>query len=159
MEEGIFALILGAAFFWVLWYVLILVSRWLIFAKAGIAGWKAFIPVYSDYCTFRIAWNRGKFWQFAILTLASAILSGMVTNLTDAGDAVPALLSAAVSILGIILTVMHLMLNIKLSGRYGHGILFGLGLAFLTPLFTMILGLGSSRYLGNPQEGLRGTVY
>lgn len=154
MVEGIFSIIMGAAFLWVLWYVLILASRWLIFAKAGLAGWKAFIPIYSDYCTYRIAWSRGKFWLFAIAAVASSVLSGMVTNMTEAGEAVPALLSTAVSVLAFIITLMHLMLNIKLAHRFGHSFLFGLGLSILTPLFTVILGLGSSRYLGNPQEGL-----
>ena len=51
-------------------------------------------------------------------------------------------------------TIINLVMNIKLSQRFGHGILFGLGLMFLTPVFTLILGLGDSEYLGNPDEGM-----
>ena len=45
-------------------------------------------------------------------------------------------------------------LNISLAARFGHGVLFGLGLTFFGPIFYMILGLGASEYNGNPEEGL-----
>ena len=50
--------------------------------------------------------------------------------------------------------VINLLMNVNLSKKFGHGVLYGLGLTFLTPVFTMILGLGSSEYQGNPEEGL-----
>ena len=31
----------------VIWYVLCLIARWKVFDKAGIAGWKSLIPIYS----------------------------------------------------------------------------------------------------------------
>ncbi|MCR5651378.1 MAG: DUF5684 domain-containing protein [Lachnospiraceae bacterium] len=39
-----------------------------------------------------------------------------------------------------------------MSKSFGHGFGFTLGLLFLSPLFTLILGLGSSQYIG-PQGG------
>ena len=36
----------------------------------------------------------------------------------------------------------------KVSRAYGHGFPYFLGLLFLEPLFILILGLGSSKYVG-----------
>ena len=49
---------------------------------------------------------------------------------------------------------INLIMNIRLAARFGHGVLFGLGLTFFGPIFYMILGLGSSEFRGNPEEGL-----
>ena len=64
------------------------------------------------------------------------------------------ILSLLSTVIGLAIAVINLLMNMKLSEKFGHGILFGLGLTFLTPIFTMILGLGASEYFGNPQEGL-----
>ena len=122
---GILGLIMSALAFWAAWYVIVLIARWKVFDKAGIAGWKSLIPIYSDYCTYKISWKTTFFWAFLVLSAA-----------------------------GVAVTVINLLMNIKLAQRFGHGVLFGLGLTFLTPLFTLILGLGSSEYYGNPEEGL-----
>ena len=45
---GILGLVMSLMTVWVGWYVLTLVARWRIFDKAGIAGWKSLIPIYSD---------------------------------------------------------------------------------------------------------------
>ena len=36
----------------------------------------------------------------------------------------------------------------NLSLAYGHGVGFAIGLFFLSPIFMLILGLGSSQYQG-----------
>ena len=61
---GIVGLIMSFFFIAVIWYVLCLISRWKVFDKAGIAGWKSLIPIYSDYCTFKIADTRKQAKQF-----------------------------------------------------------------------------------------------
>ena len=92
-------------------------------------------------------------------TIVSGIVSSRISGYAENGDTVPAILNALSTILGLVVMIINLLMNIKLSekfghGKFGHGILFGLGLTFLTPVFTMILGFGSSDYLGNPEEGL-----
>ena len=139
---GILGLVMSLMTVWVGWYVLTLVARWRIFDKAGIAGWKSLIPIYSDYCTYKIAWRTSFFWAMLVLGGVAGFIANRMGVYTDAGEAVPALLTA--------LNIM----NVNLSKKFGHGVLYGLGLTFLTPVFTMILGLGSSEYQGNPEEGL-----
>jgi len=151
---GLLGFLMGFMAFWAVWYILVLVSRWKVFDKAGIAGWKSLIPVYSDYCTYRIAWKGTYFWILFAIMCVSSIVSNRITGYTDDGSSVPMILTLLSSACGLAVTVINLLLNIKLSNRFGHGILFGLGLMFLTPVFTLILGLGDSRYQGNPEEGL-----
>lgn len=151
---GILGVVMSALAFWAAWYVIILIARWRVFEKAGIAGWKSLIPFYSDYCTYKISWKTTAFWCLFALTCVSGLLSGRISTLTENGEAVPAILSILSTIAGFVVAVINLVMNIKLAQRFGHGVLFGLGLTFLTPLFTLILGLGSSEYYGNPEEGL-----
>ena len=151
---GILGVVMGAFAIFAIWYVLILAARWLVFSKAGISGWKSLIPIYSDYCTYKIAWNTKFFWIVMVCGLISGAVSGQVSTLTENGEAVPVLFSFLSTVAGLAVTVINLMMNLNLSKRFGHGVLFGLGLTFLTPVFTLILGLGSSMYQGNPEMGL-----
>ena len=147
---GILGLVMGSFVFVIGWYVLILAAPWRVFSKAGLAGWKSLIPIYSEYCTFKISWKTMFFW----IVIAAGIVSGMLTNMMDGQETVSALVRILASAAGVTVTIINLVMNIKLSQRFGHGILFGLGLMFLTPVFTLILGLGDSEYLGNPDEGM-----
>ena len=141
-------------FVWALWYVLCLISRWRVFDKAGIAGWKSLIPIYSDYCTYKIAWKTSYFWIVFAAGIVSAFVSNSISGYTDAGEAVPFMLSLISTVCGLTVMVINLIMNLSLSARFGRGILFGLGLTFFGPIFYMILGLGASEYHGNPEEGL-----
>ena len=151
---GIVGIIMSFFFVWALWYVLCLISRWRVFDKAGIAGWKSLIPIYSDYCTYKIAWKTSYFWIVFAAGIVSAFVSNSISGYTDAGEAVPFMLSLISTVCGLTVMVINLIMNLSLSARFGRGILFGLGLTFFGPIFYMILGLGTSEYHGNPEEGL-----
>lgn len=45
--------------------IISIVSMWMIFTKAGLAGWKSIIPIYNTYCLFKITWGNG--WIFLSL--------------------------------------------------------------------------------------------
>ena len=47
--------------------VLSIVAMWRIFEKAGIAGWKSLIPLYSTYILYQITWGKG--WKFLLLLI------------------------------------------------------------------------------------------
>lgn len=42
-------------------WVLLVIARWKMFQKAGEAGWKSIIPVYSTYISFKICWGTAPF--------------------------------------------------------------------------------------------------
>lgn len=48
--------------------------------------------------------------------------------------------------------IIYAMSMYKLSRSLGHGVLYALGLIFLQPLFTIILGFGGSKWQGGASE-------
>lgn len=48
-------------------FVLSIVAMWLIFKKAGQAGWKALIPIYNVYTLVKIVDGNG--WKFLLLLI------------------------------------------------------------------------------------------
>lgn len=49
-------------------YVLFAIVTWKIFEKAGIKGWKSLIPIYNCYCLSKIAFNKGWYFIFMLIT-------------------------------------------------------------------------------------------
>lgn len=117
-----------------------IISYWKIFEKAGESGWKAIIPVYSDYILYKIAWNVKPFWVLMGAALITSLLSWI--------PVVGAIISFIVGILAVIIEVNCYL---KLSKAFGHGGWFAVGLLLLSPIFMMILAFENSEYSG-PQE-------
>ena len=122
------------------WWILDVIGKWFMFVKMGEAGWKSIIPIYSDYIIFKNVWRPIYFIALVLVSIIGAYL-GQSTN-GETGNYLITLLQCASF-------VIAFLENIKLSRSFGHGYLFGLGLLIFNPLFTMILGFGSSVYLGN----------
>ena len=129
----------------IVWYVLQVIANWRIFTKAGESGRKSIIPVYNTYITYKIAWKPVFFWIFLVAVAAAGVCSSLTS--ADAGGAGPVLtvITYVALVVGIL---MYVVCSYKLSKAFGHGIGFTLGLIFLTPIFLLILGLGSSQYPG-----------
>ena len=96
--------------------VLSVVGMWILFRKAGKAGWRSLVPILNVYTLVRIADGAG--WKTLLLLIPG------------------------------VNAVYHVLLNLRLAKSFGKGVLFGLGLIFFTPLFTLILGLGGADYRG-----------
>lgn len=122
------------------WWILQIVANWRIFTKAGEAGWKSLIPVYSDYISYKIAWQTSYFWLVFILGIVASCVQ------TYAGDST--MLLMIVSLIRIIAGIISIMYSVKLARAFGRGTLFAVGLIFLQPIFMLILGLGDDRYYG-----------
>ena len=43
---------------------------------------------------------------------------------------------------------MHILISVKMSYSFGHGVGYALGLIFLTPIFLLILAFDESVYIG-----------
>ena len=144
------AILAGLAVYLVIclvWYIIMIVANWKIFTKAGEAGWKSIIPFLNTYVIYKIAWSARMFWLMFGALVAGSVCTGI------AGDegGVLAIIGAVLSLIG---GVSGIIVTHKLSKSFGHGIGFTLGLLFLSPIFTLILGLGSSTYIGpNGGEG------
>ena len=138
-------LLLGGIYlvFAFIWWLLQIIANWNIFTKTGEAGWKSIIPVYSDYISYKIAWQPSYFWLVFVLGIITSVANGMAdpneTNTT---------ILLIVSLIRIILAIISILYCIKLSRAFGHGIGFAIGLIFLQPIFMLILGFGNDPYYG-----------
>lgn len=124
------------------WYVLLVIANWKIFGKAGEAGWKSIIPIYNSYVLYKISWKPMWFW----ISLILGVVVGICNAITQSNEIV------AIAIIAIIANIVNLVITVaslyKLSKSFGHGVGYTLGLIFLNPIFTLILGFGSSQYQG-----------
>ena len=102
--------------------VVTIVGMWKAFEKAGQPGWATIVPFYNLVVLFRLGGQSG--W-FALSYLLNFI-----------------------PILGSLVFLGILIWNhVNVSKRFGQGVGFALGLVFLAPIFWIILGFGSSKYV------------
>ncbi len=124
-----------------IWYIILAVANWKIFTKAGESGWKSLIPFLNTYVVFKISWKGVMFWIMIAALAAGSICTSIAGE--DGG-----VLSIVGMILSLFSCVICLIDTYKLSKSFGHGFGFTLGLLFLSPIFTLILGFGKSKYQG-----------
>jgi hypothetical protein len=104
---------------WIIYLAFIvatIAAWWMIFTKAGEAGWKSIIPIYNIIVILKIV---GRDWWWVILMLIP------IVNL-----------------------IVWILVSLDLAKSFGRGTGFGIGLAFLSPIFGLILGFGSDTYKG-----------
>lgn len=122
-------------------------ALWRIFTKAGHAGWKSLIPIYSQYILFRITGKASLFPAVLSLAAAQAILKIISVYFTnDDSRFILLAIWGIIIILSIVTVIIYIDYSYSLSKAFGHGIAFALGLIFLEPLFILILGFDRSQY-------------
>ena len=120
------------------WFVLQVIADWKIFTKAGVPGWKSIIPIYNYYIEYSICWN-GMY----------GLVFGVGLCLTQWLQPRSNMLIILVGVVGILALVLHFMESMRLARSFGKGGGFGFGLFLLGPIFRLVLGFGSARYIGN----------
>jgi len=103
--------------------IITLIGMWKVFAKAGQPGWAVLIPVYNIIVLLRVA-GLPWYWVFTPLILIIPLLG-------------------AIAYLAWIVWVHH-----RISTNFGQGVGYTIGLTLLGPIFWLILGFGSSKYVG-----------
>ena len=162
--------------FWIMYCIIIFaavaaafVSRWFIFKKMGMPGWKGIIPYYGEYLLFRELWTTKMFWVYVISAGVYAVVSIFGTFIGMMGFAVLAAgaqsshaigQAAVIPIIAIaffgLLTLGYLVfalvitfkLNNRLAKAFGKSTGFAAGLTFLSPIFDLILAFDKSYYIG-----------
>ena len=129
----------------IVWFILEVIANWKIFTKAGEAGWKSIIPIYSDYVEYDLCW-KGIFGLIASIFLT--YVNYCFTYVKD----MPNWQTILVAVLGVVALVLSFKQSMKLSKAFGKGTGFGIGLFLLGPIFRLILGYGSARYEGHPDR-------
>ena len=100
--------------------VLTVVGNWKVFEKAGKPGWAAIVPIYNTVVLYQVSGLNP--WLLLLYLVP-------VVNY-------------------IAMFVLSIMLAGKLVKAFGKGTGFAIGIFFLQPLFTLILGFGDAKYEG-----------
>lgn len=118
------------------------VAKTMIFLKSGKNGWASLIPIYNDYVMFDIATGKGFLGIMGIILPSVGLFIYKVysnTNLVLFG----ALILLLFSLTGFVLVAF---MKFKLAQKFGHGIIFWLGLLLMPIVFYCILAFGQSKY-------------
>jgi len=103
-------------FLYIVFVIAVIAGWWMMFEKAGEAGWKSIIPIYNIIVLLKIV---GREWWWVLLMLIPFV--GLV---------------------------IWIIVALDLAKVFGRGTGFAIGLMFLTPIFSLILGFGSDTYKG-----------
>ena len=144
-----------------LFWILLIVARWKIFSKAGEAGWKSIIPIYSDYVQWRIGWQKtGFFWLYIILLFAGYFMMSMAgmtsaqmvgTQAVNASAIGNPMLAGAGAIAVLAGAIIALVAAYKLFQSFGKGVGMFIAYIFFPNIVLLVLGFGSAQYQG-PRE-------
>lgn len=148
--------------------VLLFISRWFVFKKMGLPGWKGIIPFYGDLVLFRTVWNVRAFWAYVIgmivfvgvygaglmVLLVYAMYMGLLRSEPSSAIMIP--FYAVMGFVFVAFVVYELVITFKLYRRlanaFGKSAGFAAGLTFLTPIFLPVLAFGKAQYKGNPSQ-------
>jgi hypothetical protein len=133
--------------------ILMIVSNWKIFEKAGEDGWKSLIPIYNTFIYFKISWNRSMCAAFYILAIMSIVLNNEGYGLAGSSAAV----SFSLLLLALVI-IIYIVVCVKLAIAFGENFGYGIGLAFLPFIFYPLLAFGDIKYernnSGKTKDGL-----
>ena len=130
---GLFAVIVACN---VIRYLMKGIGYSAMYRKAGVAPWKAFIPVYNTYNNYKLAWNGKFFFLSAALYILMSILGG--------AEALALQLVAGAAAIALI--VVDMKQNIKMAKLFGKGNGTGVALFFCPGITSLILGLGKAEF-------------
>ena len=133
-------LFIAAAAVLLLYYILLTVSDWKLFKKAGEKSWKALIPFYNLFTSHHLI-GMSHIWF--ILDVVFWVIEILLEIFTSAPPWLEDVFFSIAIIFTIISEILHIM---KLCYCYTKTELFGIGLFLVPPLFTMILAFGKSEY-------------
>jgi hypothetical protein len=116
--------IVGAVFV-IACIVVVFVSQWKVFVKAGRPGWAAIIPVYNMWVLFEISGKPGLWVLFGLIPYIGWV----------------------------ILFVLYINAALELARRFGKSTMFGVfGLVIFQIIGFIILAFGDAQYRVPPKE-------
>lgn len=132
-------------------------AGWIIFRKAGIAGWKSIVPLYSGILYYGLVWEKG----FYCLYLFGVFVCVMTVRFAYTIPLVLLIVFAAISIAA---GVIRAVFCYKLAKGFGKGLLYAAGLFLLEPVFKVLLAAGACEFEnGDTSQGQaeakRGAAY
>lgn len=103
--------------------------NWKMYEKAGKPGWASIVPIYNTIVLFEII---GYKWYYIFFVFAGGI-----------------------PVLGyVVVLLFNISYSIKLAKSFGQSVGFGIGLAFLNPVFAAIIAFDKDiKYIGPSVNG------
>lgn len=131
--------------------ILLIVSIWRVYEKAGEAGWKCLIPFYSTYVMLRFTGRPTK-WMWYIFLPMLFYMPAYFLLLLDMQGAIymaPMVVVALILLMLSMITVMmvfNILIYTALCDRFGISKWFTLGLVLMPIIFWPILAFGDYTY-------------
>lgn len=131
--------------YWIIPWVLQSAGYYTVLGKMGLSRSFCFIPFLAEWRFSKVMFKRMRSF-YRPFTIALIFAAGAYYLGPGESAGIAYLLIA-----GIVYGVFLIRLYYRISRCFGHGVPFTIGFAFCPTLFLLILGLGSSEYLGPPQ--------
>ncbi len=129
--------------------ILTIVSRILLFRKAGRSFWLAVIPVVSRFTEYNICWKGG-------VVVLQAMFVAIAAGCAASGE--EAALVAGAIFLGLAM-IVQLIECLKLAKAFGKGTGCGILLFVFGRLGRILLGLGDAQYVRRDERETRRAGY
>ncbi len=138
-------------------WILTAICWYKVFEKANVKGWKAFIPFYEDYITYKLA-GQSKWFTVSIIAWIAAQGLSLIGGFAVMGELMMALSNGSQMgqngflvfgtsfILSFIVFAINIYVSVKLVQRFGKSKGFGIGLVVLPIVFVPILAFGKAQY-------------
>lgn len=154
---------LGDMLFAVFTIMFMFIGYWFLFEKTGEAGWKALIPCYAEYMKHKIVKKEKLFWiklcLVGLMGMTSAILiDSMIVEvwgfrfMRNTMNFTSALFSILLMVEFALFIVTDLKKAMATAKMFGKSSAYGLGLAFLEPIFIMILAFDDNAKIEKEPE-------
>ncbi len=123
--------------------LLSIISRWILFHKAGKPGWHSLIPVLSDCQEYAICW---KGWIGLIPIICPVVT--IAINLAITNDLLPGnmIFSVVKALLAIVFFAVYLVESLKLAEAFGKKKGAGILLWITGPIGRLVLGISKAKY-------------
>ncbi len=143
---GASALLAGAGLIYgiiaLICWIIYIIALWFVFKKAGEKGWKAIIPIYNEYITYKIAGIKNWFWWSLLIVFVIWLIGGFFPAYQQIFT------SVAICICGIIAIVK----NFKLARNFNWGVFTSILFVLFNWICVLILWFGKSQYKGDKAE-------
>ena len=143
---GVSAIIAGAGLIYgigaLICWIIYVIALWFVFKKAGEKGWKAIIPIYDEYITYKIAGMKNWFWYSIIIAVVFWLIAAFAQDYKDI------LTNVAIAVCGIITIVR----NYKLARKFNWSVFTSVLFVLFTWICMLILWFGGSKYQGEKAE-------
>lgn len=127
-------------------FIIVTVSQWRIYSKAGQPGWACIVPIYNVLVLLDII-RKPRLWLLYILV--AAVIQGIYSSMTmDTSDAntVPLTLTILNGVASLVTLIIGIRMTHGISTAFGKQIGFTIGLLLLPIVFFPILAFGSATY-------------